>query len=55
VTPPPAVLALGHTWIHVSTANSGNISSKVKAPVNEALSFLFTLEVLDVYPYNRHV
>jgi len=52
VTPPPAVLALGHIQIHVNTANSGDISSKVKAPVNEILSFLPTLEVLDVYPYD---
>jgi len=55
VTPSPAVLILGHTWIHVSTSNSGDVSSKVKAPVNEALSFLSTLEVSDVYLYDRHI
>ena len=55
MTPPAVVLALEHTQIHVSTANSGNVSSKVKAPVNETLSFLPTLEVPDVYPNNQHV
>ena len=55
MTPPVVVLVLGHTQIHVSTANSGNVFSKVKAPVNETLSFLPTLEVLDVYPNNQHV
>ena len=53
--PPPAVLALGHTQIHVSTTNSGDVFSKVKAPVNEALSFLPTLEVPDVYSYDQHI
>ena len=55
MTPSLAVLVLGHTRIHVSTANSGNVSSKVKVPVNEALSFLPTLEAPDVYSYDRHV
>ena len=55
MTPPPAVLVLGHTQIHISTTNSSNVSSKVKAPVNQALSFLPTLEVPDVYPYDQYV
>ena len=55
MTPLLAVLALEHTRIHVSTVNSGDVSSKVKVLVNETLSFLLTLEVLDVYLYNQHI
>jgi len=52
---PPAVFALGHTQVYVSSSNCGYIPSNVKAPIDEALSFNPTLVIPNVYPDNQHV
>jgi len=55
VTPPPAVFALGHAWVHVSLSNSSDIPANIKAPIDEALSFTSTLVIPNVDPDNRYV
>jgi len=48
MAPPPAIFALEHTQVHICSLNGGNVPSKVKALINEALSFLSALVVPDV-------
>jgi len=48
MTPPPAVFALGHVWVHISPFNSSNIPANVQAPIDEALSFTSTLVIPNV-------
>jgi len=55
MTPPPAVFALGHAWVHVGPSNSSDILANVKAPIDEALSFASALVIPNVDPDNRHV
>ena len=50
--PPPAVFALGHTWVYVSPSDSSNISANVKALIDEASSFASALIVPNVNPDN---
>ena len=52
---PSAIFALGHTQVHIRSSNCGNVPSKVKALINEVLSFLLTLVVPNVYLDNQHV
>jgi len=48
--PPPAVFALGDSWVHVRPSYSSDIPADVKAPVDEALSFVTTLIIPNVDP-----
>ena len=52
VSPPPAVFALGHAWIHVSPSDSSDIPANVKAPIDKALSFASALIIPNVNPDN---
>ena len=52
VSLPPAVFALEHTQVHVSSLNYGYIPSNIKAPIDEALSFTPALVIPNVYPDN---
>ena len=52
MSPPPAVFALGHAWVHVSPSDSSNIPANVKALIDEVPSFASTLIVPNVDPDN---
>jgi len=52
VSPLPAVFALGDSWVHVHPSYGGDIPADVKAPVDEALSFVTTLMIPNVDPDN---
>jgi len=43
MSPFPVVFALGNTWIHVGGTDSGNKTSDIEPPINEALCFDATL------------
>jgi len=55
MTPFPVVFALGNTWVHVGTINSGNKTSDIEPPIDEALCFYTTLYILYVDPNNDHI
>ena len=50
--PPPAVFALGHTQVHISSLNYEYIPSNIKALIDETLNFTPTLVIPNVYPDN---
>jgi len=52
MSPPPAVFALGHTWVYVSPSDSSDIPANIKALIDEALSFASALIVPNVDPDN---
>ena len=48
--PLPAVFALENSWVHVCPSYGGDIPADVKAPVDEALSFVTALMIPNVDP-----
>jgi len=50
--PLPAVFALGDSQVHVRSSYGGDIPADVKAPVDEALSFVIALMIPNVDPDN---
>ena len=50
MSPPPAVFALGDSWVHVCPSYSSDIPADVKAPVDETLSFVTALMIPNVDP-----
>ena len=55
VTPPPTVLTLEHTWIHVYVSDSGNMVSYIKTLINEFFGLATTLNILYIHLNNEHV
>jgi len=55
VSPFPAVLALGDSWVHVHSPDGSNVLSYIKAPVDEHLGIGPALDVLYIDLYNGHV
>jgi len=55
VSPFPAVLALGNSWVHVCSPDGSDVLSYVKVPVDEHLGISPTLDVPYIDPYNGHV
>jgi len=55
MSPFPAVLALGNSWVHVRSPDGSDVLSYVKAPVDEHLGIGPTLDVSYIDPYNRYV
>ena len=52
MSPLPAVFALGDSWVHVRPSYGGDIPANIKAPVDEALSFVTALMIPHVDPDN---
>jgi len=50
VSPLLAIFALGDSWIHVRPSYSSDIPADVKAPIDEALSFVTALMIPSVDP-----
>ena len=50
ISPSPTVLVSGDVWIHISSTNSCNISSYIKAPVDKIFSLTATLNIPNVNP-----
>ena len=55
MTPFSAVFALGGTNIHVCIMNGQNIASNIEAPVNQILSFLYTLGIPNIYLNDSYI
>jgi len=55
MSPFPAVLALGDSWVHVRSPDGSDVLSYVKAPVDEHLGVGPALDVPYINPYNGHV
>ena len=55
VSPLLAIFALGDSWIHVRPSYSSDIPADVKAPIDEALSFVTALMIPSVDPDYWHV
>jgi len=55
MSPFPAILALGHTRVHVCPSNGGNIIPYIEAPVNETFCLTLTLNIPDVQPNNSYI
>ena len=55
MSPSPAVLALGDAWVHIGSMNGCDISSYIKAPVDEIFSLTATLNVPNVNSNDRHI
>jgi len=55
VSPFPAVVALGNTWVHGSASDSGDVLTKVEGSVHDGFGFGAILGVPDVDPDNCHV
>jgi len=55
MSPFPAILALGHTSVHVCPSNSGNIILYIEASVNETFCLTLILNIPDVQPDNSHI
>ena len=55
VSPLPAILALGNSWIHIRTSNCGDVVAHIEAPVNEKFSIFSTLNIPDVDPNDGHI
>jgi len=55
VSPFPAILALGNSWVHVHSPDGSNVFSYVEAPVDEHLGVGLALDVPYINPYNGHV
>jgi len=55
MSPFPAVLALGNSWVHVCSLDGSNVLSYVKAPVDEHLGIGPALDIPYIDPYNGHV
>ena len=55
VSPLPAILALGNSWIHICTSNCDNVIAHIEAPVNEKFSVFSTLNIPDVDPNDGHI
>jgi len=54
VSPLPAILALGNSWIHIRTSNCGDVIAHIEAPVNK-FSIFSTLNIPDVDPNDGHI
>jgi len=50
MSPLPAIFALGDSQVHVHPSYSSNIPADIKAPIDEALSFVTTLMIPNVNP-----
>ena len=55
VSPFPAVLVLGNSWVHVRSPDGSDILSYVKAPDDEHLGIGPALDIPYIDPYNGHV
>ena len=55
VTPFPAVLALGDSWVHVCSPDSSNILFYIEALVDKHLGICPALDVPYIDPYDGHV
>ena len=55
MTPPPTVLVLGHTQVHVCTTYGGYMISYIKVTVDKSLSFAPTLNIPNIKLYNSYI
>jgi len=55
VIPFSAIFALWYSRVHVSTSNDHDILFNIEASVDKALSPATTLNILNIYPNDRHV
>jgi len=55
MSPLPTVLALQNTWVHISTFDSSDETSNVKATIYDVLCQRTTLGIPDVQPDYHHV
>ena len=55
MSPLPAVLALGNSWIHVHASNCRNVVTYIEASIDEHFSIFATLDIPDVDPDYGHV
>jgi len=53
--PFPAVFALGNTWVHVGTMDSGNKTSNIEPSIDNALYFHAALCIPYVNPNDGHI
>jgi len=55
MAPFPAILALGNSMVHIGSLNGSNIPADIEASVDEHFGFAAALNILYVYPDDRHV
>ena len=55
MSPSPKILALGDTWIHISSLNSCDKSFYIKAPINKTFSLTTALNISNFNPNNQHI